>query len=484
MSSGLLPRLVRTASFRLAMLYAGLLACSMIIIGAVVYWGIELSLERQMAARIDAEIELLKDELRAEGVSELIEEVERRGNALSTEYLLLDAKGARIAGTMPVVPTDLGWSTRALSTERRSTTVNRTLLIHSVDLDNGMRLSVADDYESIEDVRHAWIEAAAWCAIAFLLLSVLGGLLLSRVFLRRVDAIRATAESIIRGHIESRIPLRGTNDNFDLLSLTLNQMLDRIQSLMDGVRYLSNHIAHALRTPLSRLQQKLEAARKVALGNPSYETALENMQRELEEILRTFSALLRISKIEVGARQSSFGEVDLSALLRTVSDAYSAAAEEQGKAINADIPPSLCIRGDRELLKEAMANLLDNAIRHTPTGTNIEVALRRDRSSIVASVADNGLGVPDEARDLIFQRFYRLDRSANVEGAGLGLAFVTAVSGLHGSKLRACDNGPGLRIELTFAVATTNDNSGYKPDLTCHDEPPGIQVPFEREFHA
>jgi signal transduction histidine kinase len=479
---------MRTASFGLALIYAALLAGSVVIIGAIVYWSIEISLERQVTARIDAEIELLKEELRAEGDSELIEEVQRRGEALGLEYLLLDAKGTRIAGSMPITHSDLGWSTVALPTKLSGVRVGRTLHIHSVELDNGMRLSVADDYGSIEDVRHAWIEAAAWCSIAFLLLSVAGGLLLSRGFLRRVDAIRATAESIIRGDLESRVPLRGTNDNFDRLSVTLNQMLDRIQGLMEGVRYMSNHIAHALRTPLGRLQQKLEAARESADGNSSYETALQNMQRETEGILNTFSALLRISKIEVGARQSGFGHVDLSALLRTVSDAYSAAAEEQGKVIRTDIAPSLCIRGDRELLTEAMANLLDNAIRHTPAGTNIGVSLYRDRSSIVASVADNGLGVPREATDLIFQRFYRLDRSANVEGTGLGLALVAAVSTLHRSKLMATDNGPGLRIQLTFAAtdesdAAKSDNSCYRDDRPPYSEPMN-RARFESEFHA
>jgi len=479
---------VRTASFGLALLYAALLAGSVIIIGAIVYWTMEISLERQTTQRIDAEIELLREELRAEGDSELIEEVQRRSDVLALEYLLLDTKGARIAGTMPVMPTALGWSTVALPIKRSGAGVGRILHIHSVELDNGMRLSVADDYGSIEDVRHAWAEAATWCLVAFLLLSVLGGLLLSRRFLRRVDAIRATAESIIKGDLESRVPLRGTNDNFDRLSLTLNQMLDRIQALMDGVRYMSNHIAHALRTPLGRLQQKLEAARETALGNPSYEKALENMQLETEGILYTFSALLRISKIEVGARQSGFSEVDLSALLTTVCDAYSAAADEQCKVIKTDIMPSLCIRGDKELLTEAMANLLDNAIRHTPAGTRIEVSLYRDQSGIVASVADDGLGVPTHARDLIFQSFYRLDRSANVEGMGLDLAFVAAVSGLHGSKFRACDNNPGLCIELTFEVAEISDvtkrtNSDYKFDQVRHGAPID-RTPSESELHA
>jgi len=477
MLSNLLPRLMRTASFGLAVLYAAVLAGSVIIIGVIVYWALESSLERQMTARIDAEIQLLKEELRAEGDSELIEEIQRRNNVLGLEYLLRDAKGTSIAGTMPVLSPASGWSTAELPINRSGAGAQRTLRIHSVELDNGMRLSVADDYGSIEDMRRAWIEATGWCLIAFLLLSVAGGLLLSRGFLRRVDTIRITAESIISGDLESRVPLHGTNDNFDRLSLTLNQMLDRIQTLMEGVRHMSNHIAHALRTPLGRLQQKLEAARKTALGNPSYEAALENIQQETEGILSTFSALLRISKIEAGARQSGFSEVDLSTLLTTVCDAYSAAAEERSKILGADIAPSLWTRGDKELLTEAMANLFDNAIKHTPERAHINVSLYRDRSNIVASVADNGLGVPPEARDLIFERFYRLDRSVNTEGTGLGLAFVAAVAGLHGSKLSAFDNSPGLRIELRFDVAKppnmlpTTPLRAYEADRVRYSHP-------------
>ena len=455
MSLSVLPRSARTASFGLALLYAALFAASFIIIGALVYWTVEASLERQMMTRINSEIELLTDEFRSEGSAELIEQVERRENVLSLEYLLQDAHGIRVAGAMPVAPTSLGWSDMVLPTERSGDGASRIFHIHSVKLDNGMRLSVADDYGSIDDMRHAWLEAGIWSLVAFLVLSVSGGLLLSRGFLNRVDTIRSTAEAIIRGDLRTRIPLRGTNDNFDLLSLTLNQMLDRIQTLMDGAKHMSHDIAHALRSPLSRLQQKVETIRTHAPGTPSYENALDSVQLEADGLLKTFSALLRISQIEMVARQSGFREIDLSQLFESVCDAYSPAADEQGKTILADIAPSLCTRGDKELLAEMLANLLDNAIRHTPTGTRIEVSLYRDRSTIVASIADNGFGVPIEAREQIFQRFSRLDRSATVEGTGLGLALVAAVAGLHGSKATATDNNPGLRIEMRLVAVTT-----------------------------
>ena len=463
MSLGHLPRLLRTASFGLALLFAALLAASFIIIGALVYWTVEADLEQQMAARIDGEIELLTDEMRSEGLSELIEQIGRRENVLNLEYLLLNANGTRAAGDMPVTPASLGWSDMALPTERSGDSPARVLHIRSVKLDNGMRLSVADDYGSIEDMRHAWLVAGVSSLIAFLALSVLGGLLLSRGFLRRVDMIRSTAQAIISGDLETRIPLSGTNDNFDLLSRTLNQMLDRIQVLMDGVRQVSNDIAHALRTPLGRLHQRLETARTSAAGNPSCERAIERAQLETEAILKTFSALLRIAQIEVVARQSGFREIDLSALIETVADAYSVAAEDLGKTITANIVPSIRIRGDKELLAEMFANLLDNAVRHTPVGTRIEASLHQDGSKIIACVADNGWGVPAAESKRIFQRFYRLDQSAKIEGNGLGLPLVAAVCGLHGWQLRVADNAPGLRIEMSFDATPSDSLPKAKP---------------------
>ena len=450
MSLGLLPRIMRTASFGLALLYAAMMAVSVMIIGAVVYWTMEASLERQTTVRIDAEIDLLSEELKSEGASELVEEVQRRSDVQPLEYLLVDVKGDRIAGSLPVIPKSLGWSDTRLQTHRSRADLARTFHIHSVELSNGMRLAVADDYGAIEDMRQAWIEAATWSVIAFLLLSFVGGLVLSRQFLRRVDAIRATAEAIIRGDLRSRIPLRGTNDNFDLLSGTLNLMLERIQVLMEGARHMANDIAHALRTPLGRLQQRIEVARKAAAGNSACENAINSVQLEAERILKTFSALLRISKIEVVARQSGFRDINLSELFKTVCDAYSVAAEDQGRTIITNIVPSLRTRGDEELLAEMLANLLDNALRHTPVETQIKVSLCRERAKIVASVADNGLGVPEQERERIFERFYRLKRSATVEGTGLGLALVAAVATLHGSQLTVEDNAPGLRILIRF----------------------------------
>jgi signal transduction histidine kinase len=453
MSLGPLPRIARTASFGLALFYALLFAASAAILGTIFYWTILSSLERQMTTRIEAEIALLREELRSEGTAELIEEVLRRNRTLAFEYLLVDAQGNRVTGNLPGTSLPLGWSDIQDSTTVAGDQRPRTFRVHTVRLDNGMRLSVADDFGSIEDLRYAWLEACGWGLLGFLVLSLVGGLLLSQGFLKRVDAIRHTAEAIISGDLGSRIPLRGTNDNFDLLSHTLNQMMDRIEALMENSNQVSNDIAHALRTPLSRLQQKLEAARSAARGNAGCENAIDLARIETEKILETFSALLRISEIEVGARHSGFRDLDLSALFKTVCEAYEPVAEDEGKSIAANIAPSSMALGDKELLTEMLANLLDNAIRHTPRGSHIAVSLAHDDSQIVASVADNGLGVPYDARDRIFQRFYRLEQSARIQGSGLGLPLVAAVAGLHNVQLSVEDNSPGLRVTMRFTSA-------------------------------
>jgi signal transduction histidine kinase len=448
-----LPRIVRTTSFGLAVLYTLLFAISAVILGTLVYFTVRTSLDRQMATRIDAEVELLRQELRSEGKAALISEVQERANYFhALDYLVVDANGNRLAGTLPSMPATEGWGNISAQGVRAGDPARR-FRVRSVVLDQDLRLAVGDDLGPMDDIRAAFIDALGWSLLAFALLSLSGGLLLSFGFLRRVDAITRTADAIIAGELNRRIPTKGTNDNFDRLSDTLNTMLDRIQALMDSLRHVSNDIAHALRTPLGRLQQKLELARAVAVASPKCKSAIDSAMAETEGILDTFSALLRIAQIEAGTRQAGFGEVEISALFENITDAYAAAAEDQGKAITANVAPALTVWGDRELLAEMLANLLDNAIRHTPPGTNIEVTLANGGTSLFGTVADNGPGIPLEERARVFRRLYRMEQSMRTPGHGLGLSLVAAVAELHGIELSAEDNAPGLRMAMSFGSA-------------------------------
>jgi signal transduction histidine kinase len=450
MSFGLPRRMVRTASFGLALLYAILLAVAAVILGFIVYWNVQASVDRQMAERIDAEIQILNEELRSAGSAALIREVQMRINYFGAlEYCLVDSDGKRLAGTLSNLPATDGWNDIAV-TEGPHGKDPKSYRIKTVHLDNGFRIVVGDDLAPKEDIRRAFLGALGWALVAFLVLTLTAGALLSSAFLSRVDAIGRTAEAIINGNLGSRVPLRGTDDHFDRLSAMLNRMLDQIQLLMESLSQVSNDIAHALRTPLGRLRQKLEAARADSEANAECTRAIDAALDETDNILDTFSALLRIAQIESGTRTAGFREIDLSKLFETLSEAFSAVAEDEGKNLTTQIAPSVRFWGDGDLISEMLANLLDNAIRHTPAGAHIEITLANHGTQLVASVADDGLGVPQSEHERIFRRFCRLDRTIRTPGTGLGLSLVAAVAELHGMQFRASDNAPGLRVTLTF----------------------------------
>jgi signal transduction histidine kinase len=450
MSFALLTRMMRTASFGLAVLYTLLFVASVLILGVVFYLIVQTSLDRQIASRIDAEIALLYQELTFEGKDALVREVEERTKVSpALDYLVLDADGSRLAGNLPSMPNTVGWTDLS---ERPSSRGDRPrdLRVRNVALPQGLRLAVGDDLAAMENIRSALIEALVWSLLAVPLLSLAGGLALSFGFLRRVDAITRTADAIIGGDLKQRIPTRGTNDNFDRLSEALNQMLDRIQALMDSLRQVSNDIAHSLKTPLGHLRQKLRTAR--ASEGLKCKKAIDAAMADIENLLETFSALLRIAQIEAGTRRVGFGQVKVSSLLAHLAEAYTAAAEQEGKSISLNIAPKVTTWGDKALLTEMFSNLLDNALRHTPRGTNIEIVLGKNDSGTVAFVADDGPGVPAGDRDLIFRRFYRSECSAKTPGHGLGLSIAAAIADLHGITLSAEDNEPGLRVRVGFST--------------------------------
>jgi len=449
MSFERLLRIVRTASFGLAALYAALFSGSALVLGAVVYWTVQASLERQMADRIDAEIDLLQQEYRSEGLQELVKEVnERTAYFPALNYLVLDANDNRLTGNLPKMPENLGWAD--IATEGNGQAVEKQFRVKTIVLGHGIRLAVGDDLEPFTQIQKAFLQALGSVLLVSLLLTLSGGLLLSRGFLSRVDAITQTAEAIIAGKLSSRVPIRGTNDHFDRLSSTLNRMLDRINTLVETLSHVSAEIAHALRTPLGRLRQKLEAVRSDVVRKSQDERTIDAAIAESETILDTFSALLRIAQIEAATCRRGFGRVDVSLLFSTIADAYSAAAEDEGKQLVSSIESRLLGWGDRDLLTEMLANLVDNAIRHTPKGTRIELSLKKSGSKLIACLADDGPGIPPEDRANVFRRFYRLERSRTTPGSGLGLALVAAVAEMHAIEIRLEDNEPGLRISLVL----------------------------------
>jgi signal transduction histidine kinase len=448
-----LPRLLRAASFRLAAFYVAVFAISALVLGAAVFLAARSALEQQMAARIETEAVFLQDEFRTGGLDHLLAIVRSRGRGASAlDYVVLNADGTRLAGEMPAATAmHTGWATAAVS--EPSEDKGRPERMHTLvsDLGGGVRLAVGDDLARITEVEEAIATAFLWTVGLAALLGIGGGALLSRTFLRRVDAIARTAEAIIGGDLSRRVPLRGTGDDLDRLAGTLNRMLDRIAALMDSLRQLSSDVAHDLRTPLSRLYQRLEDARTHARSMPEYEAAIEAAVREAEGLLETFSALLRIAQVEGASPRAGFRDVDLSAVAEAVADAYRPDAEEAGRLLAAEVAPGLVVHGDQELLTQVVANLVENALRHTPAGTRIGVRLSCNRETgVCLTVEDDGPGAKPEDLPRLSHRFYRGEGSRTTPGNGLGLSLVAAVAELHGAELRLEDAGPGLRISLRF----------------------------------
>jgi signal transduction histidine kinase len=447
-----LPRLVRTASFRLSALYAILFGACVLLLGAAAFWSTRSALEQQLTRRIEAEMTLLEQEFRQNGIDALIATVKERTRITGNlDYFVLDGAGRRLAGDLPVTDR-LGWVelNTGQDAKGRPNDDNESVEILVRPLDGGFRLGVGEDLEQVGEMEETFLGILAVALGIVLVLGIGGGLLLSMAFLRRVDMITQTADAIIEGDLSRRIERTGSGDDFDHLSATLNVMLDRISGLMENLRQVSNDIAHDLRTPLSRLRQDLEEAQKRDLTAADLKRVIEGAVAEADVLLETFSALLRIAQIEAGSRRSAFRPVDLSEVLRTVAEAYAPAVEESGRTLRAEITPDVQVTGDRGLLSQLFVNLVENALHHTPPGTTIALRLSHQSAGVIAEVADDGPGIPADERARVFGRFYRLERSRTTPGSGLGLSTVAAIVELHHAAIELKDNVPGLRVLIRF----------------------------------
>ncbi len=439
------PRVLRTASFRFAALYLLLFTASAVVLGGAVFWMTHATLTQQLETRVQSALNHFTEDFATGGPQGLVAHAEEYGRGPGAlDYLVQSPQGSRLAGEIPVVGTKRGWL--------RLTAVDRgepkTLMAYAEELPGGIVVAVGDDVRRIRQAETAVLQAFGWGMSATILLGVVGGIWLSQLFLYRVDAISRTAEAIIDGDLTQRIPLRGTGDDLDRLAETLNRMLDRMDKLLESVRQASNNIAHDLRTPLSRLGQRLEDARAQARSAADHQVALDAARMEVDALLGTFAALLRIAEVEAGAQRAAFRGVDLSAIVATVAEAFAPSAEEAGYSLVAEVTPEIAVHGDRELLTQMLVNLVENALRHTPPGTEVRLLLGDQAGRAVLAIEDNGPGVPEAERELVLRRFYRLDHSRSTPGSGLGLSLVVAVAELHGAELRLDDARPGLRVIL------------------------------------
>jgi len=451
----------RSTSFRLLAWYAAVFGASVAVLFFVVYWIALAAIDEQLTDSIERETQVLVDLYRSRGLGPVARAIQLRAVDLRSPrryYLLQDAKGERIAGNLPAmapVEGDLILPVSHLYPDRNTKLENPAdaypVVAQGQRLDSGEFLLVGESRFRAVKAREAILRALGWGIAITVLLSGIGGAALRSGFLRRIEEINRTTRSIMEGDLSQRMPTRGSGDEMDRLAVNLNAMLARIQALMESLKRVSDDIAHDLRTPLSRLRHRLEVARGKAV--PDGDPVIEQSISELDAILETFSALLRIAQIESGARLAAFSDVNLAQIVSTVSDAYMPVVEDRDQKLVVMLEPVPLIQGDRELLIQMVANLIENSIRHCPAGVVITIELRQEAGAPVLCLSDTGPGIPGPERDKVFRRFYRLETSRTTPGSGLGLALVKAVAELHVASIDLSDNGPGLRVTVHFHEA-------------------------------
>ena len=450
------PALVRTTTFRIAVLYLVFFALSVLALLAFVYWATAGFMARQVDETIGAEITGLAEQYRRDGLGRLAQVVrERSRNQRQSLYLLARPTREPIVGNIEAWPAadsdQQGWLDFAY--ERPMGDGSELRLAHGrhLILVGGFHLLVGRDVSERRELDRLLRTAMAWSLALTLGLGLLGGVLLSRNMLRRIEAINRTSRNIMAGDLSQRVPVRGSSDELDRLAESLNAMLDQIEALMIGLRQVTDNIAHDLRSPLTRIRSRLELTLVQRPSEHGYREALEETLRETEQLIVTFNALLSIAQLEGGALRESMLELDLGALASDVAELYAPVVEDGGLRLSVDVPATgTTVRGNRHILSQALANLIDNAIKHTPSGGEITVAVRVEGDTVSLIVADNGPGIPEADRQRVLDRFVRLEASRHTPGSGLGLSLVRAVAQLHNAALTLGDNEPGLRVQLRF----------------------------------
>ena len=450
-------RLIKSSVFRLALLYMIIFGASVAMLLVFIYWSTAGYMARQTDDTIAAEVTGLAERYRISGLEGLVRSIEerlsRRPNG-SAIYLLADRDLQPVVGNLaswPRVEVDAdGWLNFSLEQATPRGELTHRARARPFTLRGGYHLLVGRDMHELDATRNLIARALAWGLAITVLLGLLGGVTLSRRTLRRLEAINETSRRIIRGDLSQRIPKRGTGDDYDQLAENLNGMLDVIERLMEDVRRVSDNIAHDLRTPLTRLRHRLESLKH---ASDTDQSALESALADADGLLATFNALLRIANIESGRRITAFQDLSLDAVVSDVIELYEPLAEARGLTLEIDTRAGVNVRGDRDLLFQAVANLLDNAIKYTPAGGRVTVTTSSHQGTARLVVRDDGPGIPEYAREKVFRRFFRLEQSRNTPGNGLGLSLVEAVARLHGANIRLTDGNPGLEVIVDFPAA-------------------------------
>jgi signal transduction histidine kinase len=453
-------RLFQTEAFRLAAIYAGLFIGSMAVLIALIYFIVANAFEADLLRNSEDDLLAIRRAYVAElarkpakAIHEAKEMIDDRLIATDTADAFLMQQGAhtRVAGNLPLMTPKVGVMRfpDPLPTSEGNP-AEHIILGRGEFLTPTLYVFVGRDLYGAKMAEWAVLRTFGWILLASIFLAIACGLVLSQSFLRRIDAITDTCRRIVAGKLGERIPVRGARNELDRLAATINDMLDRIGTLMESLRQVSNDIAHDLRTPLTHLRYRLERAHSEAKNTDDYAAAIEAAIADSDKLLAMFAALLRISQIEAGARRAGIEDVELSALLARAGDLYKPVMDDGGRPFDVQPATSSSVRGDPQLLLQLLANLLDNAIHHTPAGTRIGLSTEMDGARPAIVVTDNGPGIPEADRQKVFRRFFRCEQSRTTPGSGLGLSLVSAIADLHDAEISLADNDPGLRVIVRF----------------------------------
>ena len=319
-------------------------------------------------------------------------------------------------------------------------------------LADGTSLVLGYDIDELEDVEDLVARALGLGLVPMVLLSAAGGTLMAWRAQRRIGALHGAIGRIVSGQLGERLPVQGAGDNLDRVAIAVNGMVQEIERLVHEIRGVGDNIAHDLRTPLTRVRMRLERAREEAATREEFQAAIDRIIGSVDQALTVISAMLRVSEIEHGRRQAAFRPIDLAAVLHAAAELYEPLAEESGIRLVLDIKPARPVTGDSDLLLEALGNLLDNAIKYGPLGTDVTLALDSHDRDVVVRVTDCGAGIPPAEQDRVLQRFYRTERSRTVPGSGLGLSLVEAITRLHGFRVEIAGGNPGCEVRLICPV--------------------------------
>jgi signal transduction histidine kinase len=456
----LLAKTLQSSTFRLALIWIAIFGTVVVALLGYVYLSTASYLRSRSDQATVAELAILQQAYASGGRDRLVATIGQRiadKHFESDIYLLVDSSGVPLAGNLTAWPASLtdaeGWGSFSAPDWKPDAEQPSLLRATFATLPDGSRLLVGRDVRELDRLAMNINTALVATALLIVVVAAMASMTITRRTVGRIESINATSRAIMQSGLSERIPLRGTRDEWDELATNLNSMLERIETLMGEVKQFTDNVAHELRTPITRMRGRLEKAHNSLQDGDAHKSMIGDTMADLESVLRIFSSLTRISQIEATDRTAAFRTVNLAEIVREVVELYDAAAEEKGGQLDTVGDQRVLITGDRDLLFDAVANLVDNAIKHGREAGRVTVEVRESDAGASIAVSDEGPGIPgDEIRN-VFKRFYRLERSRHTPGNGLGLSLVAAVARLHGAQVETLDNAPGLTVRLWFPAA-------------------------------